>query len=307
MPVVHTPTIRWGVSGTPWTHDIDIHQRELGLLDFRHNWCRQDPAGWSTESHNAGSWTLENNAALAKEIMSRGGRFVEVLVDRQQVLGGEGNDARMLISTAIATWNTPKLTLLREEIREVRAAMPTGTYGEVWNGDEFGPDCGFPWDPMRDDFWKALGLSMPKGSTIKSRFTRFGNEVAAIWADPAATILRSSHVYMYPDNAIRNRKDAKVHPICTEVGVFESHMAFPEQVVRLQNALIANGVTWAFWHQPWPGNPGDGGAFQSGNKFMYDKERYWQWLSGRANPTWPGYEGVMLREAASALQAVMRA
>lgn len=300
-PITLSP-IRWGVSGTPWTHDIDEHRR-IGLLDFRHNWCRLNPAQWSSAEHNAGSWTLTDNAKLAKEIIDRGGRFVEVLIDRQQVLGGEGNAARMNISSAIATWDTLKLALLRDEIREVRAAMPSLTYGELWNGDEFGPGCGFPWDPLREEFWKEMGLSMPKGSTIRSRFTRFGNEIAAIWGGEFV-IAEASHVYLFPNGVAAHRRYPTVRRVCTEVGIASTFMDSPSAVIRLSNALIASGVEWAFWHQPWPGNPGDGGAFQQGNKFMYDGDRYRAWLKTRS---WPDYEGVMLRQAGETLAAVIAA
>lgn len=291
MPSLEERTIRWGVSGTPWTHDIDIHKTELGIIDFRSNWCRLNPSQWSTDTHNAGNWTLSDNALLAKEIIARGGAFVEVLVDRQQVLGGEGNAARMNIARAIATWNTPKLNILKDEVREVRAAMPLGTWGELWNGDEFGPGSGFGWDPLNPEFWKDLGLPMPSQSTIRGRFTRFGNEIASIWGNPV--ILSSSHVYMYPDGVIRHRVHPKVQPVCTEVGVHASLFDQPGAVIRLSNALIANGVTWAFWHQPYPGNPGDGGAFQSGNKFMYDLRSYDAWRKDRP---WPEWDGAALHE-----------
>lgn len=113
--------------------------------------------------------------------------------------------------------------------------------------------------------------------------------------------MASSHVYLYPGGEIRHRVHSKVQPVCTEVGIHESFMDLPSMVIRLNNALVASGVSWAFWHQPFPGNPGDGGAFARGNKFMYDRAAYDQWRGSRA---WPEWEGVMLRGANLTLRAV---
>jgi hypothetical protein len=191
-----------------------------------------------------------------------------------------------------------------DEVRDTRSALPAGVHGEIWNGDEFGPGCGFGWDPLRPEFWKEMGLPKPSDSTIKSRFTRFANEVAAIWNDPTRTIRAASHVYLYPDFALKHR-GAKVQPVVTECGVFSEYMDNPRSIIHLQNALLANGVTWAFWHQPWPGNPGDGKAFESGNLFMYDADEYKMWLNNRQS-TWPEWDGAMLRGAAPTLEGVFR-
>lgn len=301
MTKLNAPAIRWGVSGTPWTHDVDIHAAELGVLDFRHNWCRFNPANWSTPGHNAGNWTLKDNARLAEEIIGRGGRFIEVLIDRQGVLSGNGDETRLLIARAIATWDSPKLALLRDEIREVRAAMPNEVYGEIWNGDEFGPGCGFPWDPLKPEFWQESDKPKPPDTTIRARFTRFANEIAALWGRSDRVIRSSSHVYMYVEGDIRHRIHKKVQPIVTECGIYAGHFHQPEKVIQLNSALLTNGVKWAFWHQPYPGNPGDGGAYQAGNKFMYDGDRYREWLGDRL---WPEWDGVMLRIAGQALRWV---
>jgi hypothetical protein len=233
------------------------------------------------------------HARFADEVHSRGGKFIETLVDRQPCIPpfDNGDNQRMAISAAIATWNSILLAIVRSEVSDLRKAMPPTVIGELWNGDEFGPDCGFPWDPMRPEFWKEMGLTMPKGSTIRSRFTRFGNEIAAIWG--GRLIKATSHVYVYPEGAIRHR-GSRVQPVVTEVGIHRTQRTL-SNAIRLAVALRQSGVTEAYWHMMWPHNPGDGAAAQRGDWFMYELDKYESWRA-RTGAEWPHYGGEMLRE-----------
>lgn len=301
--VIASPTIRWGVNAVPWTFDIEKHA-EIGLRDFRSNWCRLNPASWSTPTFNAGSWTLADHAALAKEIIGRGGRFVEVLVDRQEVLPGvkSSDQARVAITRAIVFREKKLIALVLDELREVREKMPADVIGELYNGDEFGPGCGFPWDPLRRDFWDVLGTEPLPTEKILNRFRAFAYSVARLWATPL--LRRTNHVYLYPDRSIGYRKTLRLAKVLTEVGIHESFMDDASELMRFVHALIQARTTWAFWHQPWPGNPGDGAAFRGGNQFMYERAAFDKWLGSRA---WPDYEGIMLRQSADLLRAVIRA
>lgn len=285
--------IQWGACICPPTCNIDRYA-EIGITRFRSHYCRPDWWTW---------WDLDKHANFAEQIHSRGGKLIETLVDRQPCIPpfDNGNNQRMAISAAIATWNSDLLKAIRSEVSDLRRAMPKGVVGELWNGDEFGPGCGFPWDPLRDEFWKALGVPMPKGSTIRARFTRFGNEIAAIWGGDV--IASSSHVYLYDDGVIRHRGQ-RVQPIVTEVGIHKSRRTL-SSFIRLAVALAQSGVREAYWHMMWPHNPGDGAAAQRGDWFMYDLDKYESWRA-RTGAAWPDYGGEMLAvDQAETLLALM--
>lgn len=285
--------IEWGACICPPTCNLDKYT-EIGIRNFRSHYCR--PNWWTW-------WDLDKHARFAEEIAARGGKLIETLVDRQPCIPpfDNGDRQRMAISVAIATWRSTLLAAIRSEVSNLRKAMPDTVVGELWNGDEFGPGCGFPWDPLREEFWKEMELTKPQNSTIRSRFTRFGNEIAALWG--AEVIKSTSHVYVYPDTVIRHR-GSRVQPIVTEVGIHKSQRSVAN-TIRLAVALSQAGVREAYWHMMWPHNPGDGAAAQRGDWFMYDLEQYQAWRD-RTGAAWPDYGGEMLlEEQARALGALM--
>jgi hypothetical protein len=68
--ITNIPRIRWGANITPWTCDIDAH-REIGLIDFRSNWCRFNPKSWEERfpGYEARDWKLKDHAEFVKEII----------------------------------------------------------------------------------------------------------------------------------------------------------------------------------------------------------------------------------------------
>lgn len=259
----------YGLDGVAYNRDISIIKKEFPLIrGWRSNWCRRFPIK---------GYDLKLQVESIKEWLSTydDSEYIEVLVDRQH--------DRMALAKMILEWDTVSIDrYIIDELHEFVKVLPNDyrIIGELYNGDEFGPGCGFPWDPL-----KILNrpVSQTELSAIKYRFNVALPQyiIDKVWKH-RRLIIYSTHYYMYPNGKTSNRSLSSFsNKNITECGIHYDFWNNPAAFIKFILKLHSLSPRRLYYHEIFPGIPGNPTAKETAHdldrftKFMQQNKYDW--------------------------------